>query len=145
MWTARVVGRTHSLVGFEAAYVGSAQDIDAIGVDTNAVVMGNGLEGNLRLNFTRGAMLQPYLFAGLGWTHYDITNTDVNTSSIDEEDDVLHIPAGAGVSLRLSNRMTFDVRGTLRGAAGDGMFDGGSETDDGLESWSSTAQVGFAF
>jgi hypothetical protein len=125
--------------------VGSAQGIDAIGVDQNAVVMGNGVEGNLRFNFTRGALIQPYLFAGLGWTHYNVTNTDVATAAIDDEDDVLHIPGGAGVTLRFGERMVFDLRATLRGAAGDGMFDGGAEQNDGLENWSSTAQVGFAF
>ena len=145
LWSARLVGGGDRLFGFEAAYVGTAQDVDALGVDSNAVVMGNGVEGNLRLNLIRGAMLRPYVFGGLGWTHYALTNTDVNTSSIDDSDDVLHIPVGAGIGMRLSRRMVLDVRATLRGAAGDGMFDGGAETDDGMETLSSSAQIGFAF
>lgn len=146
MWTARVIGGTRSRIGFEAAYVGSAQDIDALGVDANATVLGSGVEGNVRLNLTRTYWLQPYLFAGIGWTRYQITNTAENTSSIEDEDDVLQLPGGAGVSMRLGARVTFDVRGTVRAATGDGMFDReGEATEDGLETWSSSGQVGFAF
>lgn len=144
MWTARVVGLTGSLIGFEAAYVGSMQGVDAIGLDANAAVVGNGVEGDVRLNFTRGARLQPYLFAGLGWMHYDVTNTDINTAAIDDSDDLLSIPAGAGVSLRLAQRWSLDLRGTVRGAAGDGMFHEGDDSE-GMESWSGSAQAGFAF
>jgi outer membrane protein OmpA-like peptidoglycan-associated protein/opacity protein-like surface antigen len=145
MWTARVVGLTRSFVGFEAAYVGSAQGIDAIGVDGNATVVGNGVEGNLRLNFTRTAMLQPYVFAGLGWTHYDVTNTDINTASIDDSDDVLTIPGGAGVSLRVAQRVSFDLRGTVRAATGGDMFHTSPDDDAGMANWSASGQVGFAF
>ncbi len=146
MWTARVVAGSRSRVAVEAAYVGSAQDIDALGVDANATVLGSGLEADVRLNFTRELMLQPYVFAGIGWTHYQITNSDVNTSSIQEDDDVMQLPAGAGFSLRLTRSMIFDVRGTVRAAVDDGMFDQvGNSEDDGLESWSTTAHLGFGF
>lgn len=148
MWTARVVAFTGRLVGFEAAYVGSAQDIEAIGLDDNATLLGNGVEGNVRLNVLRGTVVQPFLFAGLGWTHYAVTNSDVATASIDDEDDVLHVPAGVGLSLRFPRRVTLDVRGTYRGAAGDGMFHGGPGDEGekgGLESLAGTAQFGFTF
>ena len=80
------------------------------------------------------------------WTHYQITNSDVNTSSIQEDDDVMQLPAGAGFSLRLTRSMIFDVRGTVRAAVDDGMFDQvGNTEDDGLESWSTTAHLGFGF
>jgi len=144
-WSARVVAGTDRYLGFEAAYVGSAQDIDALGVDQNAVVLGNGLEGNLRLNLTRRRLVQPYAFAGVGWTHYQIENSEVETSSIEEDDDVLVVPVGAGVSFHLLRNMTLDLRGTFRGAAGDSMFEGGADEDNGLESLAGTGQLGFAF
>jgi hypothetical protein len=145
MWTARFVGGTRSLIGFEAAYVGTSQALDVLGAGSDAVVMGQGVEGNLRLNFTRGMTIQPYLFAGLGWTRYNVTDVDAETASIEDEDDVLHIPAGAGVSLRFTDRITFDLRAALRGAAGDAMFEGAGDADSGMDSWSTSAQAGFAF
>ncbi len=68
-----------------------------------------------------------------------------STASIEADDDVVHLPAGAGISLRLAERVILDLRGTFRGAFDDGMFDGGTEESDGLETWSSSAQVGFSF
>lgn len=144
-WTAGVVGRTGELVGFEAAYIGSAQDIDILGMDANATVVGNGLEGSVRLNLIPGARVTPFLFAGLGWSHYSITNTDVTTAAVDDQDDVLHIPAGAGLSVLLRERLFLDLRGTYRGAFGDGMFHGGEEANDGLESWAAAARLGLSF
>ena len=44
--------------------------------------MGNGGEGNLRINFTRDIPIQPYVFGGIGWTRYDLTNSNVGTSSV---------------------------------------------------------------
>lgn len=145
MWTARVVAGTRSWVGFEAGYVGSMQSIDALGLDSNAVILGNGVEGAVRLNFTRGLRVQPYLFAGLGWTHYAIKNSPVTTASLDATDDILSMPGGLGLSLRFTPRMTFDVRGTVRGAAGDDLFDGTDKRNDGLSNWSTSGQLGFAF
>jgi hypothetical protein len=146
MWSARVVGGARQFLGFEAAYVGTAQGIDAIGLDSNAVLLGNGVEGNLRLNFLRDRLIQPYIFAGLGWTHYEVSNSDVETAAVEEADDVMHIPAGAGLTVRVARRVALDVRGMFRGAVDDGMFHApAGDEDDGLESLSGTAQLGFTF
>lgn len=145
-WDARVAFMNRNLLGFEAAYVGSLQQADALGLDDNAQLMGNGVEGNLRLNLFRGAPIRPYVFAGLGWTHYSMTNTDVTTSLVDEDDDVLHVPAGAGVGFHLYRGVTLDVRGTLRAAFDDEMFDRAALDDDsGLENWATSAALGFEF
>lgn len=147
-WDARVAYGNRNLVGFEAAYVGTAQDIDALGVDGNATLLGNGAEADVRLNILRSAPVNPYVFAGVGWTHYSITNTDVNTSSIDDSDEVLHIPAGVGVGIPLYRSMTLDLRGTVRGALDDEMFEGTTPDGDeaaGMENWTAGAQLGFEF
>ncbi len=148
MWTARLVAGTRSLFGFEAAYVGSTQALDMIGLDNNAQIVGNGVEGNVRLNLVRGTWIQPFLFAGLGWSHYVVANSDIRNASVDDEDDVVQIPAGAGLSVRMGQRISLDLRGTYRFAEGDGMFQGcpGDEGEgDGLESLSGTAMIGFGF
>lgn len=146
-WDARVAFFNHNLIGFEAAYVGSVQEVDALGLDDNAVLMGNGAEADLRINFVRHGMVRPYAFGGLGWTHYDLTNTDTANAAVEDNDDVLHIPAGAGVGFHLGRGVTLDVRGTLRAALEDEVFEPMSPEDDemGLENWSTSAQLGFEF
>jgi len=62
-WDARLVVGTRKYVAFEAAYLGSAQSIDALGLETDARLVGNGAEGVVRVNAMTGA-LQPYVFAG---------------------------------------------------------------------------------
>ena len=49
-WNARVIAGTRQYVGVEAAYVGAARGIDALGVQSNALLLSNGVEGALRLN-----------------------------------------------------------------------------------------------
>jgi outer membrane protein OmpA-like peptidoglycan-associated protein len=145
-WNARVALLNRSLIGFEAAYVGSVQSVDALGLDTNAQLLGNGVEGDVRLNLLRAMPVRPYLFAGLGWTHYDIGNSDVETSLVDGEDDVLHVPAGLGVDFRLYRGLTLDLRGTMRAAFDDNMFDRASaEEEAGMENWAASADLGFEF
>ena len=62
---------SRSPIAIEAAYVGSAQGINALGLDTDALLVGQGAEGNLRLNLTT-RRVQPYLFGGIGWTRYNL-------------------------------------------------------------------------
>lgn len=145
-WDARVAFMNRNLIGFEAAYVGSVQQADALGLDDNASLLGNGVEGNVRLNLLRSAPVSPYVFAGLGWTHYDMTNTDVTTSLVDDSDDVFHIPAGLGVGFHLFRGVTLDLRGTLRAAFDDEMFDRATlEDESGMENWATSAELGFEF
>jgi hypothetical protein len=147
MWDARVAFFNQNLIGFEAAYVGSIQTVNALGLDDNAQLMGNGIEADVRLNFLRTGFVRPYAFAGLGWTHYDLTNTETAAAAVEDDDDVLVIPGGVGVGFHLFRGVTLDVRGTVRGALGEETFDPMQPGDDemGMENWSSTAQLGFEF
>src|SRR5689334_19334629 len=49
-WEARLTFGTRSFVGVEAAYVGAAQSIDALGLDGSAMLVSTQLEGDLRIN-----------------------------------------------------------------------------------------------
>jgi hypothetical protein len=147
IWDARVAFFNRSLIGFEAAYVGSVQTVNALGLDDNAQLLGNGVEANLRLNLLRAAVVRPYLFGGVGWTHYDLTNTETALAAVEDNDDVLHIPAGLGVGFHLFRGVTLDLRGTVRAAFEDETFGPMAAPDDemGLENWSTSAQLGFEF
>jgi outer membrane protein OmpA-like peptidoglycan-associated protein len=147
LWEARVAFLNRSVIGFEAAYVGTVQTVNALGLDDNAQLLGNGAELNLRINLLPGAPVRPYLFGGVGWTHYDFTNTGTANAAVEDDDEVLHIPAGVGLGVHLFRGMTLDLRGTARAAFEEQTFEPMEPDDDemGLENWSASAQVGFEF
>ena len=122
-WDARMVFGSRLPIAIEGAYVGSAQTIDVLGLTSNSRLIGNGVEGDLRLNFTN-YKVQPYIFGGAGWTRYQISNNNtINTSSVLSSDDVGTVPLGAGISIRPSKVFLIDLRGTYRAVFDDTMFD----------------------
>lgn len=148
-WEARLTIGTRSPIAVEAAYIGSAQNMDVLGLDNDAYLLGTSLEGDARLNFTRTA-IQPYVFGGIGWTQYNIENADFNTSSIDDQENMGHIPFGAGIGYQMGG-LVLDLRGTVRAAFNDTLTDEGApepvgvngETD--LDTWNVSGRVGFEF
>jgi hypothetical protein len=143
-WNARVLAGTRQYIGVEAAYVGSARGVEALGVQSNAVLMSNGLEGALRLNvpvvMRRAQLLEPFAFAGVGWSHYQVTNTNVNTSDIASDDDVMSVPVGGGLEYAIGRFMA-DARFTYRSTYyNDLMRTGGN-----LNNWGVSTQIGFSF
>jgi len=145
-WEARLMFGSRLPLAVEAAYVGSAQGIDALGLASNAVLVGNGAEGNLRLNLTR-SRIQPYLFGGIGWTHYQLSNMSsvTNTSDVLDKDDIGTVPMGAGVSARLGRAFIIDIRGTYRATFNDDLFRAMTATNNSLQSWGATGRLGFEF
>jgi len=140
-WTARLTLGTREFLGIEAAYVGSAQSIDAIGLDPAAVLVANGIEGALRVNLTR-TTLQPYFFGGAAWKHYSLANKDFNDSNIRNDDDVLEIPVGVGLAWH-ADRLMIDGRFDYRPTFDDELI---RPTDSlSLDNWNLTARVGFEF
>jgi hypothetical protein len=154
-WEARLTMGTRTPLAVEAAYVGSAQNVDALGLDSSAILLGSSFEADARLNFTTSAV-QPYLFGGIGYTRYDVTNSDTNTSSINDKEEMGHIPVGAGLGWQYGG-LLLDLRGTLRAAFDDGLHTTGEDHDEilpddeetpqraELDNWNVTGRVGFEF
>jgi opacity protein-like surface antigen len=146
-WEARLAFGTRFPVGIEAAYVGTAQDIEALGLDEDAILVGNGLEGLARINVPIIDMVTPYAFGGIGWTRYSLANSDFNTSNVQDNDNVGYVPLGAGVTYRVG-RAAFDVRGQWKYAFNDDLIQegpGAEEDDANLHQWGVTGRVGFEF
>jgi opacity protein-like surface antigen len=144
-WEARLAVGTKFPIGVEAAYVGSAQDIEALGLDEDAVLVGNGIEGAARLNIPLVEQLTPYALAGLGWTNYRLANEDFNTSNVNDSDNVGYVPLGAGVTYRVG-RAAFDLRGLFRAAFNEDLVDAEpGEDEPSLHTWGVTGKVGFEF
>jgi hypothetical protein len=137
-WEARFGFGTRDILGFEAAYVGSTQELNALGLDRDAMLTSHGVEGNLRLNMSNTQVV-PYIFTGAGWRRYSITNADINLSSIRDVDNVMEIPAGAGLTWRISS-VIVDLRGVFRFAVGNDLM----QSDD-LHTLSVRGNVGWEF
>lgn len=138
VWTARLGIGSRSHVGAEVAYQGSAQDIDTLGISPNAVLLGNGVEGNLRLNLLTG-MIQPYAIAGVGWTHYSLMGTSFNTSDVVDQTDVAQFPLGGGVAFRY-NGFVADARLAFHPSANTNLIPGVN-----LSTWDVGGRLGFEF
>ncbi len=142
VWEVRGIFGLHSPLALEAAYRGSAQSVSI--PLTDLTLIGNGLEGDLRLNLG-SYIVQPYVVGGAGWKHYTLRNHDMQVD-IKSDDDVLELPAGAGVSFYAAPVMV-DLRGTYRWAFDDEILKNRAEfqQQESLNNWSATARVGVAF
>jgi hypothetical protein len=144
-WFVRATLGTKSILAFEGSYIGSWQEINALGLDTDAQLVGNGLQGAGRLNFVADFPVQPFAYAGVAWRHYDVTNTSINTSDIRDSDDVAEFPAGLGVSGYIAGFMA-DVRGEYRFASGEDLAPSNDGTGDALmDRWAVSGSLGFSY
>ncbi|MGE0547139.1 MAG: hypothetical protein AB7O24_01525 [Kofleriaceae bacterium] len=150
-WTVRASVGTRSPIAFEGSYIGSAQAIDALGLDDDAVLLGNGVQGALRLNMLMDEPVQPFLFGGLAWTRFQLTNSNTNTSDILDEDDVLEIPLGLGIAGKWSG-LVLDLRGEFRVASEEDLVpaflsspDADADSAEDMHRWGVNATVGYEF
>jgi hypothetical protein len=142
VWDVRFQLGTRFPLAIEAAYLGSAQTIDAIGLDSSAVLLGSTLEAAVRLNATTDQAMQPYLYAGAAWRHYQLTDVDTNTSAVADTDDVVEIPFGAGIAYRFRGFVA-DARLGVRLAGDQDLLpasDGGFQT---MHRWGALARIGY--
>jgi hypothetical protein len=148
-WDARFAWGTRQIIGVEAAYVGAAHNIDRLGLDPDASLVRNGLEGNLRVNIPiidrDSALFEPFVFGGVGWSRYNLINEDFNTSDVTDGDDIVTVPLGLGLAAG-GKGFIFDARFTYRPTFNDDLFDVDLlDTDDSLNQWSVGAMLGYEF
>lgn len=152
-WGLRLAFGTRSPLSLEASYIGSAQNIDAIGLDDDAILVGNGAQAALRLNATFDLPVQPFVFGGAAWRRYDLTNEDFNTSNVKNSDNVLELPVGVGIAGKWSG-FSLDLRGEFRPTLGndliptfdvDGDEDFGNDNFAAMHRWGVNAMIGYEF
>lgn len=143
-WNARAIAGTHQYLGAEAAYVGTAHNINTLGLASNSSLVSNGLEGALRVNVPvlRGpSLIEPFGFVGLGWQHYNVTNNNSATSDINDKDDIMTLPVGGGLEFAYKMFMA-DARFTYR----ETYYNNLMRTSGGnLNNWGVGGQVGVGF
>lgn len=147
-WNARVAG-TRTILSAEGAYIGRAQSIDAVGLSAGSTLLGNGVEGLLRLNAPfsqQGVLIEPFAVAGGSWEYFTILNEGANTSSLDDNDVVVFLPVGLGVAAAWQG-LSLDLRGLYRHAFLSDMFgsSGFGLDSPAMSSWQLGANVGFEF
>ena len=143
-WNVRLIEGTRQFVGFEAAYIGDARALTALGASTNARLISNGVEGVVRVNVpvVRGySLVEPFGFIGAGWQHYQITNQNTALSDLTSKDDVLTMPFGGGLEYAYRGFMA-DARFTYRETYFNNLT--GRNGGD-LNNWGVGGQIGFEF
>jgi hypothetical protein len=144
-WDVRAAFGSHAPIAIEAAYVGSAQTLDAIGLDDDALLLGTAVEGVARVNLLPRATLNPYFFGGAAWRRYDLTSADTNTSDVTETDNLLEIPVGVGLGYRIAGFIA-DVRGEFRIADQEDLIRRDIGADRAvMHTWSASAKLGYEF
>jgi opacity protein-like surface antigen len=114
------------------------------------IIVGNGVEANVILNLApRGGRVDPYLFAGLGFTRFSLVHENTyDRMLLRNGDSAFVLPAGAGASVRLTDAVLLDARLTFRTVFDDGMMylsmtPGRSALN--MSQWAASARLVFEF
>lgn len=116
LWSVNVGLGTHVPIGLDLSYMGSAQRINALFGTAHGDLIGTTAEAKLRWNILPHEMVNPYIFGGVGWQHYDVTNTTFTLSDagMNNFDNVAEFPMGAGIAFRADSGLTVDLKGVFR-------------------------------
>ncbi len=156
LWDARVSIGTHVPIGFDVSYVGTANTVHQAGEAMNlGDLIGTTIEADARFNVLPQYPMTPYLFAGFGWTRYQIRNLKAAfaPAGMRSVDDIGEVPMGAGLAYRM-NGLTVDLRGTFRATQDqtlipkDASVDASSTVSSNfapMHSWEASAAVGYEF
>lgn len=146
-WDVRIAFRTRRLLGFEISYIGGANLVHGLGLQTSDTrLIRNGVEPALRLNvpfYAKDTLLEPYFVGGMGWNGYRITNAGGATESASPTDtNTLAFPFAVGFAVGYKGFVA-DARATLRPTFRQTTLrDQGS---DALTNWDLGGMIGFEF
>ncbi|MDB4955768.1 MAG: hypothetical protein JWO36_3337 [Myxococcales bacterium] len=143
-WDARLIFGTHSYLAIEGSYIGSEQTIHALGLQSNARLIGNGAQAAIRLNATTDFIVQPFVYGGWAWRHYSLTNNRINTSDVANSDDVYELPAGLGLGGKIAGLIA-DVRGEYRWTWNENLVPRVTGGGLKMDRWGVTGNIGFEF
>jgi hypothetical protein len=153
LWDLRGSIGTRVPLGLEVAYIGSAAQIRSLFGPSTATMIGTTLETDLRLNLMPHYVIDPYAFAGFGWTRYSIDEETFTLAAtgIANHDDLMEVPLGAGISYRWAG-IVADMRGTFRATQGSNLVLAESSTRTTMtgsfapmHSWDATLALGYEF
>jgi hypothetical protein len=114
-WNARVSVGTHTPLGLDVQYTGTAGSMNSLNGANNATLIGTAVEGALRWNILPHFTWDPYVFGGAGWQNYSISGTTLGSfNGIRSGSNSVSFPLGVGMSFRDVSGWLVDLRGTFR-------------------------------
>jgi hypothetical protein len=144
-WDLRGVLGSGGYLGGELGYVGSARNVSGTGLTGDAQLLGDSAEAVLRANLplSLGVLrLEPFLFGGAGFAHYQVVNQQHDLSGVRQHDNAFALPFGAGLGLA-RDHVTFDARFTYREVFAQRLLTTESGRQADLRNWSIGAMVGY--
>lgn len=152
LWDLRVTIGSHIPLALDISYIGTASNLRGLTGDRSGTLLGTTVEGALRYNILPHAPVTPYVFGGVGWTRYDVTETNVSLSDsgINDKDNLLEFPVGAGFAYRVAGFVA-DVRGTFRATRDQNLvlenatLNPTSDDFAKMHTWEASAAVGYEF
>jgi hypothetical protein len=148
LWNFRASLGTRTPIGLDLSYVGTAANVDTFTGSRNGTLIGTTAEAAVRFNIAPHELVNPYIFAGAGWSHYDVRNMTFAQSDtgLKQSDDIAEFPMGAGVAYRNPTGLTVDVRGTFRAAMSSTLLiDPATANYADLHTWEASAALGYEF
>jgi hypothetical protein len=146
-WDARLAVGLKQIFAIELAYIGAVHPVDAPGLGSGANLVGNGAEGDLRINIPiiqDRAFVAPYVLGGLGWMHYNVSGAPNDGSMLASTDDIATIPVGAGITVG-HGHLYLDARFVYRFTAYEDLVRAPDHGDNQLRQWTFGGSVGFLF
>jgi opacity protein-like surface antigen len=145
-WDVRAILGTHTVLGAELAYVGTANELNGRmpGINSNAWIASNAFEGNLRLATPALRILpvQLFGFAGAGYNRFSLNNVNgFNASPLRGSDNTFVLPAGGGLQFNIGEHVAVDGRFTYRAIFDENLFG----RDHNADMYTATARVGYVF
>lgn len=149
LWDLRVTLGSHTPLAIDVGYIGTAASIDALSRTQSGTLVGTTFEAAARWNIRPRAALNPYVFAGMGWQRYDISGGSFKQSDtgMNDSDNSIVFPMGAGVSYRDPTGLVADLKGTFRANTGAGLVleSLNSTNHAAMHTWEASAAVGYEF
>lgn len=110
-WNVRASMGTPSDMRIELVYMGTSQAMHEETGMPGAQLVGHGVQALLRANVAPEYVLEPFFFAGAGWTRFHVSGGTAGGvgGAFRSPDHVLEIPFGFGVARRFG-RLVLDVR-----------------------------------
>jgi hypothetical protein len=143
VWQFRSTIGSHTPLGVDLAYNGTAYDLQSFDGVTSDTLIGTNLEGALRWNILPHYAWNPYIFGGVGWQHYDLNNNTLADEGVSDTDDLAVFPMGVGVAYRDPSGLTAELRGTFRAAASSTLIVDANGNDADLHTWEASAGIGY--
>ncbi|NVB79960.1 MAG: outer membrane beta-barrel protein [Kofleriaceae bacterium] len=147
LWDLRASIGTHTPIGLDISYLGTAASLQTLDGSENGTLIGTTVEGAIRYNVLPHFEWNPYIFAGMGWQRYDVTNTKFAQSDtgLRESDNLVEFPMGAGLSYRDRSGLVVDLHGTFRAAGDSSLLTEQSGDNVQLHTWEASGAIGYEF